>query len=181
MQDLRFVLSPYVCMQVIPIPSPYVFLSIPTILHISYLLKYISYLQQLTICIELAEDFFSWKSVARGWSVTPIFWGKTPLPPPPPQKNPASAAKPISACLYKTLTLMLYNLVNHPNLMGARRSCSQFPADRNVTLDVTFLKNQVARYCLCYCYHWIWIVTVIFVLRVIRRKAIGKEVPLSCN
>jgi hypothetical protein len=29
------------------------------------------------------------------------------------------------ACLYKTLTLMLYNLINHPNLMGACRSCSQ--------------------------------------------------------
>jgi hypothetical protein len=28
--------------------------------------------------------------------------------------------------LYKTLTLMLYNLINHPNLMGARRSCGQF-------------------------------------------------------
>jgi hypothetical protein len=27
--------------------------------------------------------------------------------------------------LYKTLTLMLYNLINHPNLMGARRSCGQ--------------------------------------------------------
>jgi hypothetical protein len=34
-------------------------------------------------------------------------------------------AKPLSACLYKTLTLMLYNLINHPNLMGARRSCGQ--------------------------------------------------------
>jgi hypothetical protein len=41
------------------------FLSIPTILYISYLLKYISYLQKLTIRIELANDFFSWKSVAR--------------------------------------------------------------------------------------------------------------------
>ncbi len=35
-------------------------------------------------------------------------------------------AKPLSACLYKTLTLMLHNLINHPNLMGARRSCGQF-------------------------------------------------------
>ncbi len=35
-------------------------------------------------------------------------------------------AKPLSACLYKTLTLMLYNLINHPNLMGARRSCGQY-------------------------------------------------------
>ena len=35
-------------------------------------------------------------------------------------------AKPLLACLYKTLTLMLYTLINHPNLMGARRSCGQF-------------------------------------------------------
>ncbi len=34
--------------------------------------------------------------------------------------------KPLSACLYKTLTLMLYNLINHPNLMRARRSCGQY-------------------------------------------------------
>ncbi len=66
----------------------------------------------------------SQKSVARGWSVTPFFWAKCPLP--PPQKKPALAAKPISACLYKTLTLLLYNLINHPSLMGARRSCGQF-------------------------------------------------------
>jgi hypothetical protein len=52
-----------------------------------------------------------------------LFWGETP--PFPPQKKPASAAKPISACLYKTLTLMLYNLINHPNLMGAHCSCGQ--------------------------------------------------------
>jgi hypothetical protein len=30
------------------------------------------------------------------------------------------------ACLYKTLTLMLFNLINLPNLMGARRSCGQY-------------------------------------------------------
>ncbi len=34
-------------------------------------------------------------------------------------------AKPLLACLYKTLTLMFYNLINHPNLMGAHRSCGQ--------------------------------------------------------
>jgi hypothetical protein len=28
--------------------------------------------------------------------------------------------------LYKTLTLMLFNLINLPNLMGARRSCGQY-------------------------------------------------------
>ncbi len=66
--------------------------------------------------------FFSWKSVACGWNVTPFFGAKRPLP--PPRKKPASAAKPISACLYKTLILMLYNLINLPNLMGARCSCS---------------------------------------------------------
>jgi hypothetical protein len=37
-----------------------------------------------------------------------LFLGEMP-PFPPPKKNPASAAKLISACLYKTLTLMLYN------------------------------------------------------------------------
>ena len=63
--------------------------------------------------MELAENFFSQKSVARGRSVTPFFWAKRPLPPPP--KKTASAAKPILACLYKTLT------------MGARCSCGQFP------------------------------------------------------
>jgi hypothetical protein len=52
-----------------------------------------------------------------------FFLGETPLS--PPQKKPASAAKPISFCLYKTLTLMLYNLINLPYLMGARRSCGQ--------------------------------------------------------
>jgi hypothetical protein len=29
------------------------------------------------------------------------------------------------ACLYKTLTLILYNSINLPNLMGACRSCGQ--------------------------------------------------------
>jgi hypothetical protein len=63
--------------------------------------------------MELAENFFSQKSViARKRSVTPFFWAKRPLSPPP--KKPASAAKPILACLYKTLT------------MGARRSCGKF-------------------------------------------------------
>ncbi len=62
--------------------------------------------------MELAEIFFFQKSViARGRSVTPFFWAKRPLSSPP-QKT-ASAAKPILACLYKTLT------------MGARRSCGQ--------------------------------------------------------
>ncbi len=53
-----------------------------------------------------------------------LFLGETP-PFSPQQKIPASAAKPISVCLYKTLTLMLYNLINLPNLMGTRRSCGQ--------------------------------------------------------
>jgi hypothetical protein len=46
-----------------------------------------------------------------------LFLGQTP--PFPPQKKSASAAKPILACLYKTLTLMVFNLINLPNLMGA--------------------------------------------------------------
>jgi hypothetical protein len=29
-------------------------------------------------------------------------------------------------CLCKTLSLMLYNLINLPNLMGARCSCGQY-------------------------------------------------------
>ncbi len=33
--------------------------------------------------MELAENFFSQKSVARGRSVTPFFWAKRPLSPPP--------------------------------------------------------------------------------------------------
>jgi hypothetical protein len=48
------------------------------------------------------------------------------VPPFPPPKKPASAAKPPLACFYKTLTLMLYDLINHPNLMGARCSCGQW-------------------------------------------------------
>ncbi len=56
------------------------------------------------------------KEIARRRSVTPFFWAKRPLPPPP-QKT-ASAAKPILACLYKTLT------------MGARRSCGQLSLAR---------------------------------------------------
>jgi hypothetical protein len=40
---------------------------------------------------------FSIQSVAHGWSVTPFFWAKHPLS--SPQIKPASAAKPISACL----------------------------------------------------------------------------------
>ena len=49
------------------------------------------------------EFFFSEIGLSRGRSITPFFWAKRPLPPPPP-KN-ASAAKPILACLYKTLTM----------------------------------------------------------------------------
>ncbi len=54
------------------------------------------------------ELFFS---EIRNSPRTPFFWAKRPLS--PPQKKNASAAKPILACLYKTLT------------MGARRSCGQ--------------------------------------------------------
>ena len=69
--------------------------------------------------MELAENFFSRKSViARGRSVTPFFWAKGPLSPPP--KKTASAAKPILACFYKTLT------------MGARRSCGQLTSQKSL-------------------------------------------------
>jgi hypothetical protein len=67
--------------------------------------------------------FISWKSKACGWSLTPFFERIASFPPPP--KKTSSAAKPILACLYKTLTLMFYNLLNLPNLMGARRSCGK--------------------------------------------------------
>ncbi len=69
------------------------------------------------------RGFFSRKSVARGWSVTPFFGQNAPFP--HPSKKTASTVKPISACLYKTLILMMNNLINLPNLMGARRICSQ--------------------------------------------------------
>jgi hypothetical protein len=58
--------------------------------------------------------------------------GETPPFPPPPQKN-ASAAKPILACLYKTLT------------MGARRSCGQFvpgpSGDQLIPLQLSSLQK----------------------------------------
>ncbi len=68
------------------------------------------------------EFFFSEIRSPRKERYT-LFLGKTP-PSPPPKKN-ASAVKPILACLYKTLTLMLFNLINLPNLMGAYHSCGQ--------------------------------------------------------
>ena len=84
-------------------------------MHIIFTIAYNTY--------QACGGFFSRKSVTCGWSVTPFFGGETA--PFPPQKKPASAAKPISVCLYKTLSLMLYNLINLPNLMGARRSRGQ--------------------------------------------------------
>ena len=81
--------------------------------------------------MELAENFFSQKSViARKRSVTPFFWEKRPLSPPP-QKT-ASAAKPILACFYKTLT------------MGARRSCVQ---------SMVYLLHQLLLGLLCQLLH----------------------------
>jgi hypothetical protein len=69
-----------------------------------------------------------------------FFWGETP--PFPPQKKPASAAKPISVCLYKTLTLMLYNVINLPNLMGARRSCGQL-IDTSLMTKYSYIEYMV--------------------------------------
>ncbi len=87
--------------------------------------------------MELAENFFSQKSViARKRSVTPFFGEKRPLSPPP--KKTASAAKPILACFYKTLT------------MGARRSCGQFYHVMEVS-----------------CYHSFWVVTSRLCLRLL--------------
>jgi hypothetical protein len=63
--------------------------------------------------MELAEIFFLRNmSIPRKERYT-LFLGETPPFPPP--KKTASAAKPILACLYKTLT------------MGARRSCGKSP------------------------------------------------------
>ncbi len=86
--------------------------------------------------------FFSRKSVACGWSVTSFLGAKCTLP--PPKNKPASAAKPISTCLYKTLTLMLYNLINHPNLMGARCSCGQCNCLKNLSFPSLALVGVLA-------------------------------------
>jgi hypothetical protein len=59
----------------------------------------------VTICIELAEDFFFSEIRSPRMERYTLFRGETP--PSPPQKKPASAAKPTLAYLYKTLTLML--------------------------------------------------------------------------
>ncbi len=72
--------------------------------------------------MELAEIFFSQKSVYPAEGALPPFFGRN-APFPPPSKKTASAAKPILACLYKTLT------------MGARRSCGKL----TMTLPLTFL------------------------------------------
>ncbi len=61
------------------------FLAIPRILYIWYLLKYISYLQQLTIRIELAEDFFFLEIRSPQMAHYTLFLGK--MPPFPPPKN----------------------------------------------------------------------------------------------
>ncbi len=110
MQDLRFVLSPYVFLQAIPNPSPYGFslyrgpkyvgsqvctqslrmyvgytesFSVRFFCTIEFLCMQVEQnIQNVNILIELAKEFFSWKSVARGWSVTPFFQAKRPLSPP---------------------------------------------------------------------------------------------------
>ena len=117
MYDLKFVLSPYVCMQAIPNPSPYGFFLyrgpkyVGSQVCTQSLRMYVGYtesfsvrffrtikflcmqvdqnIQNVNILIELAEDFFSWKSVARGWSQRyTLFLGETPPFPPPKKKIP---------------------------------------------------------------------------------------------
>jgi hypothetical protein len=60
--------------------------------------------------------------------------------------------KPLSACLYKMLILMLYNFnsINRPNLMGARRSCGQLKVllphiDKTRYLHVQHMWDQYDR------------------------------------
>jgi hypothetical protein len=36
------------------------------------------------------------------------------------------SSKTPTCLIYKTLTFILYDLINHPNIMGACRSCGQF-------------------------------------------------------
>ncbi len=81
------------------------------------------------------EFFFSEIGLSRERSVTPFFGRNAPFP--PPSKKTASAAKPILACLYKTLT------------MGARRNCGkcfvslvQFYTKLYVSTYELFLKNK---------------------------------------
>ncbi len=180
MQDLKFGLSPYVCMQAIPNPSPYSFFLYRGSKYVGSqvctqsLRMYIGYTESFSVHFfrTMTEDFFSWKSVARGWSqrytlflgktppfpppkkstaffprksvargwsVTPFFGAKRPLSPPKKQTCLSSKAHTISACLYKTLTLMLYNLINHPNLMGAVNN--SLPTD-NIYCCIFIIKEQ---------------------------------------
>jgi hypothetical protein len=36
------------------------------------------------------------------------------------------SSKTPTCLIFKTLTFILYDIMNHPNIMGARRSCSKF-------------------------------------------------------
>ena len=74
------------------------------IIHIEFTIAYNTY--------GACGDFFSQKLVYPAEGALHPFFGRNAPFPPPPQKT-ASAAKPILACLSKTLT------------MGARRSCGQ--------------------------------------------------------
>jgi hypothetical protein len=49
------------------------------------------------------------------------------------------SSKTPTCLIYKTLTFMLYDLINHPNIMGARCSCSQYiKGVHNTVADAIF-------------------------------------------
>ena len=112
MYDLKFVLSPYVCMQAILNPSPYGFFLyrgpkyVGSQVCTQSLRMYVGYtdsfsvrffhtikflcmqvdqnIQNVNILIELAGFFFLGNlQPVDGASVTPFFWAKRPLTPPP--------------------------------------------------------------------------------------------------
>ncbi len=115
MYDLKFVLSPYVCMQAIPNPSPYGFfldrgpkyvgsqvctqslrmyvgytesLSVRFFCTIKFLCMQVDQnIQNVNILIELCGGFFFLGNLqpVDGASVTTFFWAKRPLSPPPPK------------------------------------------------------------------------------------------------
>ena len=113
MYDLKFVLSPYVCMQAIPNPSPYGFFLyrgpkyVGSYVCTQSLRMYVGYtesfsvrffrtikflcmqvdqnIHNVNILIELAEDFF-FLEICSPWmelALHPFFGRNTPFPPPP--------------------------------------------------------------------------------------------------
>jgi hypothetical protein len=74
-----------------------------------------------------------------------LFWGQNAPFPPPPKKNYLSSEAHIGLFV-QNLTLMLYDLINHPNLMGAHCSCGQYQTTgkNSSYFCVQFLKGLVS-------------------------------------